>query len=181
MLRENSTAPTPNCVSAIMKEDMLEVLLYLFENYMAEGGELQPDQEILSRELSQAGFADGEISKAFTWLEDLLTMCEDAPNTEADWLPHVEHPSIRVFTDSESQRFGMGGKSLLIQLEQAGVLDSQSRELVIDRVMAIETDELSADHLKWVVMMVLCNHPERSDLIGLAEELVSEDFEALLH
>ncbi|MBT5031798.1 MAG: DUF494 domain-containing protein [Proteobacteria bacterium] len=165
-----------------MKEDMLEVLLYLVENYMAEGGELQPDQEILSQELSQAGFADGEITKAFAWLEDLLTMCEEAPSTEADWQPQVDHqPAIRIFTDSELLRLGQGGTSLLIQLEQAGVLDSQSREMVIDRVMAIETDELSADHLKWVVMMVLCNHPERADLIGLAEELVSDEFETLLH
>ena len=164
-----------------MKEDMLEVLLYLFENYMAEGGELQPDQEILSQELAQAGFADGEISKAFTWLEDLLTMCENAPSTEADWHPHLENQSIRVFTDTESSRLGIDGMDLLVKLEQAGVLDNQSREMVIDRVMAIETGELSLDHLKWVVMMVLCNHPERSDLIGLAEELVSENFEPLLH
>ena len=31
-----------------MKENMLEVLMYLFENYMIEGNEFEPDQEILS-------------------------------------------------------------------------------------------------------------------------------------
>ena len=48
-----------------MKENMLEVLMYLFENYMIEGNEFEPDQEILSAELSRAGFGDGEINKAF--------------------------------------------------------------------------------------------------------------------
>ena len=59
-----------------MKENMLDVLLYLFENYMIEGQEFQPDQETLSVELAQAGFADREINKAFDWLEDLSELCD---------------------------------------------------------------------------------------------------------
>ena len=61
-----------------MKENMLEVHMYLFANYMIEGSEFEPDQEILSAELSRAGFGDGEINKAFDWLEHLSILCEQA-------------------------------------------------------------------------------------------------------
>ena len=54
-----------------MKESMFDVLMYLFENYMEEDTEFNPDQESLTTELSQAGFPRVEISKAFSWLEGL--------------------------------------------------------------------------------------------------------------
>ena len=44
-----------------MKENVFDVLMYLFENYMDEGTEFQPDQEALTHELTQAGFRRGEI------------------------------------------------------------------------------------------------------------------------
>ena len=49
-----------------MKENVFDVLMYLFENYMDEGTEFQPDQEALTYELTQAGFRRGEIRKAFS-------------------------------------------------------------------------------------------------------------------
>jgi Smg protein len=35
-------------------------------------------------------------------------------------------------------------------LEQHGVLDAEGRELVIDRAMALDQDEVDLDDLKWV-------------------------------
>ncbi len=54
-----------------MKENVFDVLMYLFENYMDEGAEFHPDQETLTTELTEAGFPRGEIHKAFHWLEGL--------------------------------------------------------------------------------------------------------------
>jgi len=65
-------------MTANAKEDVLEVLLYLFENYMVEGAESRPDQDLLNAELVSAGFAEGEIVKAFDWLEDLSTSAAKA-------------------------------------------------------------------------------------------------------
>ena len=39
------------------------------------------------------------------------------------------------------------------------VLDADQRELVLDRAMALDQDELDLDDLKWVVLMVLFNQP----------------------
>ena len=37
------------------------------------------------------------------------------------------------------------------------MLDADQRELVLDRALALDQDELDLDDLKWVVLMVLFN------------------------
>lgn len=160
-----------------MKENMLDVLLYLFENYMIEGQEFQPDQETLSVELAQAGFGDGEINKAFDWLEDLSELC-DPPSTI---VRGGAATSIRHFSPEEQIRFDPQAKGLLLKLEQSGILDPETRELVIDRIMALETAEIDTEHLKWVIMMVLCNRPGHEDVVAWAEELIIDGIEQHIH
>jgi Smg protein len=160
-----------------MKENMLDVLLYLFENYMIEGQEFQPDHETLSVELSQAGFGDGEINKAFDWLEDLSELC-DPPSTTVDGGAST---STRHFSPEEQLRFDVQAQGLLLKLEQSGILDPAARELVIDRIMALETAEIDTEHLKWVIMMVLCNRPGHEDVVAWAEELIIDGIEQHIH
>ena len=54
-----------------MKETILDVLLYLFENYFYEDPDAVRDRESLQAGLLQAGFSPTEISKAFDWLDEL--------------------------------------------------------------------------------------------------------------
>jgi DNA topoisomerase I len=54
-----------------MKQDVFEVLIYLFENYMHEEDDLEHDRDSLQQELHDAGFHQHEIGKAFDWLEGL--------------------------------------------------------------------------------------------------------------
>jgi len=160
-----------------MKENMLDVLLYLFENYMIEGQDFQPDQETLSVELAQAGFGDGEINKAFDWLEDLSDLC-DPPSTI---VKGGTSTSIRHFSPEEQTRFDAQAQSLLLKFEQTGILDPETRELVIDRIMALETAEIDTEHLKWVIMMVLCNRPGHEDVVAWAEDLIIDGIEQHIH
>ena len=66
-------------------------------------------------------------------------------------------------------------------LEQVGVLDQMTREVVIERVLALETDEIDLDQLKWVVLMVLFYQPGREVAYAWMEDLVFEDMEAVIH
>ena len=161
-----------------MKEDMLEVLIYLFENYIVDGVSFEPGQDELAKELVGAGFAGEEIDKAFVWLEDLLDICE----SDADNHMHQQaSSSIRFYCDEESRRLKIEGQSLLIRLVNAGVLDQFSREMVIDRVMALDSEEVNIDHIKWVVLMVLSNQPGFEEIAEWAEVVVTEESLPLIH
>lgn len=158
-----------------MNENMVDVLIYLYENYM--DGESQPpvDQSELEDELSQAGFTNGEIQKALRWLDELAAGV-DTPQ----YHPYTGR-SIRVYTESECSKLDVEARSLLLFLEQNGILDPVSRELAIDRVLAIDHAGVSVDELKWVVLLVLMNRPGMEDAFTQMEDLVYNDEPASLH
>jgi len=160
-----------------MKENVLEVLMYLFENYMIDGSEFQPDQETLTLELAQAGFDHGEIHKAFDWLEDLSVLCEQPMESLGGGQPE----SVRHYSSEEKVRLDNDAQVLLLSLEQTGILDPAAREMVIDRVMALDGEDIDLEQLRWVIMMVLCNRPDREAVSSWAEDLVLDGIQAHLH
>lgn len=160
-----------------MKEDMLEVLIYLFENYIVDGVDFDPGQDDLAQELAGAGFPNEEIEKAFVWLEGLLDICE---KNESQTQAHAPG-SLRFYTPDETERLQNPGLSLLTKLVNVGVLDQFSREMVIDRVMALDSADVNLDHIKWVVLMVLSNQPDFSDIADWAEVVVTEDMIPVIH
>ena len=52
-----------------MKENVLDVLMYLFETYTDADSEPESDRGALRAELERAGFRAGEIEKALEWLD----------------------------------------------------------------------------------------------------------------
>jgi Smg protein len=135
-----------------MKETILDVLLFLFENYFYDDPDAVRDRESLQQGLLQAGFSPAEINKAFDWLDELA---EQRPSTA---VPRSDGP-VRVFVDAEQDRLDPECLGFLMFLEQHGVLDADQRELVLDRAMALDQEEVDVDDLKWVVLMVLFNQP----------------------
>ncbi|MEW8470553.1 MAG: DUF494 family protein, partial [Candidatus Thiodiazotropha sp.] len=66
-----------------MNENVVDILIYLYENYM-DGEQAPPsDQHELRDELIQAGFPSGEINKAFDWLDELANS-DQSPHGESD-------------------------------------------------------------------------------------------------
>lgn len=135
-----------------MKESILDVLLYLFEHYFTENADPVRDRESLQHGLIEAGFSPAEISKAFDWL-DALAEQRPGPAT-----PRVNGPT-RIYHGPELAKLDMECRGFVLFLEQHGILDTDQRELVLDRAMALDQDELDLDDLKWVVLMVLFNQP----------------------
>ena len=159
-----------------MKENIFEVLMYLFENYMSEDSELYADQESLTVELRQAGFLHSEINKAFEWLEGLISLKEKT-------LPHAnpKKTSIRLYNDKEEMKFNLECRGFLIHLEQLNILDEVTRELVIDRSMALETDDFTLDHLKWVILLVLFNQPDQEEAFMWVEDMILDPVPTTIH
>jgi Smg protein len=158
-----------------MKESVLDVLIYLFDHYVEEELEISPDQQDLKTQLVQAGFADIQVDKAIDWLEG-LAMQKDKLDASI-----LRSMSLRVFNDVENEKLDVECKGFLLFLEQSGVLDSEDRELVIDRVMALETDVIELQQLKWVVLMVLFNRPGKEAAFAWMEDVVMDDLNAVVH
>ena len=64
-----------------------------------------------------------------------------------------------MFTDNELARLSSACRGVLLRLERAGVLSSAQREIVIERMLALDTEEPDTEQLKWVVLMVLSSQP----------------------
>jgi len=159
-----------------MKENILDVLMYLFEHYTDEDIQLIHDQDSLKTELSEAGFPYLEINKAFAWLEGLVAQQEN-PAVH----PVQAHRPVRSYTQEEAEKLDVECRGFLLFLEQTGVLDGPTRELVLDRVMALETEEISLEQLKWVVLMVLFNQPGQEAAFAWMENLVYDELPGNLH
>lgn len=159
-----------------MKETMLDVLMYLIENYLEDEIEVDSDQARLRAALAEAGFPQEEIDKAFHWLESLASS-ENSTSPDAGSCSL----NVRVFVDDELNRMDVECRGFLLFLEQSGVLDANTRELVVDRVMALETDAIDLEQLKWVVLMVLFNQPGQGNAYAWMEDLILDRESGRLH
>ncbi|WP_113906724.1 DUF494 family protein [Aliidiomarina celeris] len=158
---------------------MFDILMYLFENYIHSEMEVVVDHEELTDELTRAGFHSQEISKALAWLERLADLQD---SQEKPYLiQSAPASSFRAYTPEEVARLDSPSRGFLMYLEQIGVLDFTTREMVLDRVMELDTAQFSLDDLKWVVLMVLFNVPGHEDAYSRMEELLFEEPEGFMH
>lgn len=157
---------------------MFDVLMYLFETYIDSDADLHVDQDKLTRDLTEAGFEREDVYNALVWLDKLADYQEGL--TEPMQL--VSDPlSMRIFTAEESQRLDADCRGFLLFLEQIQVLNLETREMVIERVLALDTAVFELEDLKWVILMVLFNIPGCEDAYQKMEELLFESNEGMLH
>ncbi len=160
-----------------MKEGVIDVLMYIFSSYADQEEHLPEDRDGIEADLRAAGFDSHEIDKAFAWLDGLAAAEDD---TGAD----QSEISMRVLAPEESARLAYNAQGFLLFLEQSGVLTPRLREMVINRVMALESDsEVDLEELKWVVMMVLFNSSDEHDenVLMHYEDIVFADQPAVFH
>lgn len=155
---------------------MFEVLMYLFENYMDGSVALNADQDTIVNELEQAGFTKGEIGRALDWLDGLNRVQETVYSG-----PMLTPHAIRHYSVEESERLGMEGKGFLLYLEQLCILDPMTREVVLDRIMALDPREVDLGKIKWVVLIALFNQPDKKSALSLLQDMILSDAFDVLH
>ncbi|GAB4183041.1 MAG: DUF494 family protein [Wenzhouxiangellaceae bacterium] len=158
-----------------MKENVLQVLMYLFENYIYDEPDTTPDRASLEGTLEEAGFTTGEIDKAFRWLDELAQRRDDTVIALCPQRP------LRLYSAEELTRIDTECRSFLLHLENLGVLDPACRELVIDRLMALDLDEVELEDVKWVVLMVLFSQPGQEANYAWMEDLVFDEIPEARH
>ncbi len=160
-----------------MKETVLDLLMYLFENHMEEEPRLpaEPLRRELQKKLLTEGYDSDDISRAFSWLEG----ASDSPMLAAANPPKPN--SFRLYTDEEQAVLDMEARGFLLQLEEIGVLSTTTREAVIERALALDHPDMDLDDIKWVVMLVLFARPGEEAAFAWMEELVFAETTDLLH
>ena len=158
-----------------MKENVLDVLMYLFETYIDPEQEPEANQNELRDELSRAGFSDREIDRALDWL-DALTDNHEGRNYNAQ----TAH-GTRIYNDIENDRLNAACRGFITYLEQISILSPPQREILIDRLLALDTPDIDVEQIKWVVLMVLFSQPGQELAYSRMEDLVFDESETAVH
>jgi Smg protein len=143
---------------------MYDILVYLFEN--CQHAELAYDRERVAKKLSAAGFEDSDISEALHWLAGVRvaqSVREPLPDSRS---------TFRAYAPRELAKLDARSRGFLLTLEHSGILNADTRELVIERALAANGDTLSLEQVKLVVLMVLWNQQMPTSRL-LAEDLFS--------
>ena len=145
-----------------MKENVLDVLMYLFESYVDAEDDPEPDQI----ELARAGFGDIEIERALEWLDGLTDQqqCLNYGNQTAH--------GTRIYNEFEHERLDASCRGYITYLEQIGILSPP---------LALETADIDVEQIKWVVLMVLFSQPGQELAYARMEDLVFDDSSDLIH
>lgn len=154
---------------------MFDILVYLYETYYRP--DACPDTAALVKKLSAVGFPEDDISEALNWLTGLA-------GTSGQLQPEpLASTGFRVYVRQEISTLGVAAVGFIQFLESAGLLNSQQREIVIERALAIHESPLSLAKLKVIVLMMLWSQGKEPDML-MFDELLSPDEDAaprLLH
>lgn len=157
-----------------MKESVLDILIHLFENYLDGDDDSTPNRDALKLELEQAGYPEADVERALAWLESLPADPERA-------MSEGTARAVRVFSGHEQVRLDTDVRGYLLHLENLGILSAAQREVVIDRLLALEADDIDTEQLKWVVLMVLFSQPGQENAYQRMEDLVFDDRRDAMH
>jgi Smg protein len=152
----------------VIKQTVVDVLMFLFERFLDEESDSLDEREAVSSSLEEMGFQNKEIDEAFNWLEDLALLQGDA-----NYAP-VNNSSIRVFSEEEKAVLNEESIGFLMYLEQASILTPITRELILDRVIALD-HELDTEQLKWIVLIVLHSHPGEENAFAWMESIMFDE------
>lgn len=148
---------------------VLKVLIYVYDHYMlADPGEV-PERHHMLADLQRRGFSVSEVVHAMEWLSALVADQRSVPGAAQ---PQPGGEALRVFADGELSRLSADCRAFLLLLDRQHVLTPQQRELVIERSLALDVDEIDVEQLKWVVLLVLSSQP--------GQELAFTRFESVM-
>ena len=154
----------------MMDHSVFDILIYVFDRYVLEELPASAERETLVRDLESAGFGGATVERALDWLADLACVRERAL---LDTAIDKSARAVRIFSEAELLRLSTECRGFLLTLERLGVLQPLQREIVIDRMIALDADELDTEQLKWVVLMVLSSQPGQDLAFQRLEDWVS--------
>jgi Smg protein len=149
---------------------VLKVLIYVYDHYMLADPADVPERHRMLEDLQRRGFSVSEVVHAMEWLSALVGDQRASPDP-AD--AECVRGAMRVFDDGELSRLAADSRAFLMLLDRQHVLTPQQRELVIERALALDVDEVEVEQLKWVVLLVLSSQPGQELAFARFESVMS--------
>jgi Smg protein len=167
----------------IIKQSVVDVLMFLFERYLdddeaMETNRVTEERDNIQLRLEEMGFHNQEINQAFDWLEDLAELQADIEDKQQ--YVAIKETSTRIYSEEEKKLIGLESIGFLSFLEQTNILTDVTRELILDRVIALG-QPLDAEQLKWIIMIVLHTHPGEDNALALMEDFLFDENIEHLH
>lgn len=129
------------------------------------------DSDHIEQALSEAGFPPKLIDTAMDWLMNLA----DGEGLAAP------SSAMRMYAPEETARLDIDSQNRLLQLEQQGILSAENRERVIERLMALDNEQIGADEVDWVTLMVLQADEAAENEFNAMEGVVFDPAGVCLH
>ncbi|HUA24806.1 MAG TPA: DUF494 domain-containing protein [Steroidobacteraceae bacterium] len=149
---------------------VLKVLIYVYDHYMLADPADVPERHRMLEDLQRRGFSVSEVVHAMEWLSALVGDQRASPGpADAD----CARGAMRVFDGGELSRLAAESRAFLMLLDRQHVLTPQQRELVIERALALDVDEVEVEQLKWVVLLVLSSQPGQELAFARFESVMS--------
>ena len=147
---------------------VLKVLIYVYDHYMLADPADVPERSHMLEDLQKRGFSVSEVVQAMEWLSALVgDKRAGAGDTASDGA------GLRIFADGELSRLAPDCRAFLMLLDRQRVLTPRQRELVIERALALDVDEVDVEQLKWVVLLVLSSQPGQELAFARFESVMS--------
>jgi Smg protein len=148
-----------------MQQKILTVITFLFQNYWHSKEELPKNFDDMLSVLGEAGFEKKVITKTFEWLSHLSQQQADFKN-----LPTANN--FRIFTIEEKQKIDKKCQDFILFLENEKILNSKTREILINQLLQLQDQNLSINDVKWVALLVLFNEPDARNRLTKLENMI---------
>lgn len=157
---------------------MLDVIIFLFENFLKEAPETLHSEpsEYFMELLKQEDFEKEEVLRALLWLKDFGNMLEPE-KTMPLFLQQPSETHFRVFSPVEIMRLGETGTGYLCFLEKKGLITPLGREIILERLLALEYKHINKDMIKWVTFIVQFFHFKDFNLLEYLEHTIVHEAE----
>ena len=140
---------------------MLDLLIYLFENYISTKPKL--NMNAITVELEEAGFNNKDISSAFDWFNHLEKLSNGPELTNKN--------SIRVLSHKEYEKISQEGFTFLTFLLNAKILNPTEFEVILDQIMILNQKYINIDEMRWIVMMTLWKSGKENSYLFVEDSL----------
>lgn len=138
---------------------VMEIILFLV-------GEMRRNKQIGDIDLGKLadkGYTETEVSTAFSWLFDKMSLSVGQSNvTDISSLGTLGNTPFRIYHDLEQHFLTSDARGYLIQLRELGLLKDSEMELLIDRLWFIGSHEIGLEAVRDLAAAIIFDFEDSS-------------------